>query len=75
MWRGGKPTRRSRGSWVWRNGPVANHRAHLSHKLGVGNAADLVRKLGADRPAWARIGTRHPRRRRGVDGGAFVTRS
>ena len=25
---------------------VANHRAHLSHKLGVGNAADLVRKLG-----------------------------
>jgi FixJ family two-component response regulator len=25
---------------------VANHRAHLSHKLGAGNAADLVRKLG-----------------------------
>ena len=24
---------------------VANHRAHLSHKLGANNAADLVRKL------------------------------
>ena len=25
---------------------VANHRAHLSHKLGTANAADLVRQLG-----------------------------
>jgi len=43
---------------------VANHRAHLSHKLGAANAADLVRKLGL----IGRIGFH------AEDGGAGVTR-
>ena len=52
---------------------VANHRAHLSHKLGTNNAADLVRKLSlAGRLGFhakdAPGGRQNPQRKRGERG-------